>query len=206
MERVSTDEMAIRPTHQSEVSMEGIFMKQTVGFIILAFLVFSGCDFSEVEETDNPEIVAASATSDDNGCGCKTIKGTVQSVVDFETFTAQGSIDGDLKGSILFTGDPTAVSPISGETYPPLNPETLTFTGQVEISTKKGTITTRSVGVFEAGPLGNGTQFDHIVSGTGDYADATGTLFFNVQSDESGANFFEEVSGQICMSKKVCSE
>jgi hypothetical protein len=41
------------------------------------------------------------------------------------------------------------------------------YTADLEITTKKGTLTTRSVGVFEGMPFGLGTQFDRVIGGTG---------------------------------------
>jgi hypothetical protein len=142
--------------------------------------------------------LAKTAAEDDEDCGCRDIEATLFSSADFNTFTAEGTIVGDLEGSISFTGDPNSVSQITSQTFPPLNPTTSSFTSQLEITTDEGAFTTRGVGVAEFGPFGVGVEFHHLIAGTGAFSEATGTLYFNVVADETGANFVEDVSGEIC--------
>jgi len=113
---------------------------------------------------------------------------TMQAVVaDFATFTTDGEIrSGLLKGSTKFTGDPLSLSPITGTNSPPVAPPTFSYTGNLEITTHDGTLTTRSVGVFEAIPLGVGTQFDRVIGGTGLFDGAKGFLADSV--GEGGAS------------------
>ena len=109
---------------------------------------------------------------------CEQIQATLTSTADLSTFTTTGTIRGDLKGTTQFTGDASSLTPISGLSSPPLNP-TFSYTGDLVITTKKGTLTTRSVGVFEFVPFGAGTQFDRVIAGTGKFQGATGLLYFN---------------------------
>ena len=172
-------------------------------FTVLAVALISGCDISAVEEAETP-IAAASASKNPDDCGCKNIKATLRTTADFETFTATGTVSGDLKGTIQFTGDASSLTPISSETFPPLNPSTLSFTSELDFITKKGTITTRGVGVSEIGPLGVGTELHQIIAGTERYENATGTFYLAVKADETGANFIEHLTGQICFDRRSC--
>jgi hypothetical protein len=63
------------------------------------------------------------------------------------------------------------------------------YTADLEITTKKGTLTTRSVGVFEGMPFGLGTQFDRVIGGTGP--------FFKFEAHKTGGTFVSGVSGKI---------
>ena len=90
---------------------------------------------------------------------CHKINTTITSVADFSTFTTQGEIkSGFLKGTTVFIGDAQSLTPITSEVSPPVVPSTFSYTGDLEITTKKGTLTTLGVGIFEAGPFGLGTS------------------------------------------------
>jgi hypothetical protein len=71
--------------------------------------------------------------------------------------------------------------------------------GILEITTRKGTLTTRGIGVFETAPSGIGVQFDRVLGGTGLFAGATGVLYYTFTADETGAAFTSVVSGEICV-------
>jgi len=71
------------------------------------------------------------------------------------------------------------------------------YTADLEINTKKGTLTTRSVGVFEGMPFGLGTQFDRVIGGTGIFEGAEGNLFLKFEAHETGGAFVSGVSGKI---------
>ena len=73
------------------------------------------------------------------------------------------------------------------------------YTGDLQITTPKGTLTTRSVGVFEGGPFGRGTQFDRVIAGTGLYSGASGFLYFNFEANDTGAAFTSSVVGEVCV-------
>ena len=130
---------------------------------------------------------------------CKDVSGTLTSTANFGNFTTQGTISGSLKGSTFFTGDASSLAPVTASSSPPLNP-TDAYTGDLAITTKKGVLKTRSVGVFELVPNGFGTEFDRVLGGhsTGKFSGATGHLYFNFQSDATGSVFTSTYTGQIC--------
>lgn len=131
---------------------------------------------------------------------CHKINTTQTAVADFLNFTTQGEVkSGFLKGTTLFTGDASSLTVIDGDVSPPLEEDTFSYTGDLQITTAKGVLTTRSVGVFEAIPFGRGTQFDGVIAGTGIFEEAAGHLYFNFVADETGAAFTSSVSGEICV-------
>jgi hypothetical protein len=131
---------------------------------------------------------------------CHSINTTQTAVADFENFTTTGEIkSGFLKGMTNFTGDPLSLTQITSAASPPVVPETFSYTGDLQITTPKGTLTTRSVGVFEGVPLGRGAQFDRVIAGTGLYSGATGFLYFNFEADDTGAAFTSTVNGEVCI-------
>jgi len=142
-------------------------------------------------------VAADSGHSPSDHEGCEDIEATIRSTADFDNFTTAGVIEGDLDGTTMLTGDVSSIAVVNGETLPPLR-STVSYTGQLEITTEDGVLTTRTVGVFEQGPNGVGTQFENIVSGTGEFGNASGYLFLNFIADETGANFTSAVTGVLC--------
>jgi hypothetical protein len=131
---------------------------------------------------------------------CHKINTTQTVVADFATFTTDGEIkSGFLKGTTKFTGDQSSLSPITSTNSPPVEPLTFSYTGNLEITTPGGTLTTRSVGVFEGIPFGVGTQFDRVIGGTGLFNGANGFLFFIFEADSTGGAFVSSVSGEVCV-------
>jgi hypothetical protein len=131
---------------------------------------------------------------------CHTIHATQTAVADFEAFTTAGGItSGLLKGTTRFIGDRASLTPISGTDSPPIKPLTSSYTGDLKITTRKGTLTTRSVGVFEGVPFGVGVQFDRVIEGTGVFEGAEGVLFFRFEADDTGAAFTSSVRGEVCL-------
>ena len=130
---------------------------------------------------------------------CEEVSGTLTSTANFVNFTTQGTISGSLEGSTFFTGDAHSLAPVTSSSSPPLNP-TDAYTGDLAITTKKGVLETRSVGVFELVPNGLGTEFDRVLSGhsTGKFSGATGHLFFKFRSDATGSAFTSTYTGEIC--------
>lgn len=180
----------------------GNIMKTIIYLTALILIpTLAGCDQEAALVTSPdtlPGVEAAKAADDEHDCGCTDIEATLFSVVDFATFTAEGTIVGDLEGAISFTGDPTSVTPVSGDNFPPLDPTTSAFTSRLVITTEAGTLTTRGVGIAEFSPPGVGAEFHRIIGGTGTFVGSTGTLYFNVEGDASGQRFTEAVTGQIC--------
>lgn len=125
---------------------------------------------------------------------CHQINTTQTSVID-ASFKAVGEFkSGLLKGTSTFEGDLDSVKQIPGPSV-----TTVSYAGILEITTDKGTLTTRGVGVFETGPFGIGVQFDRVIGGTGLFAGATGFLYYTFTGDASGAAFTSVVSGEICV-------
>lgn len=126
---------------------------------------------------------------------CHAINTTQTSVANFADFTTVGEFkSGILKGTSKFTGDQASVTLIPGPATP-----TVSYTGILEITTDKGTLTTRGVGVFETVPFGIGAQFDRVIGGTDRLAGATGFLYYTFKADGTGAAFTSVVSGEICV-------
>ena len=131
---------------------------------------------------------------------CHKINTTITSVANFTDFTTVGEVkSGFLKGTSMFAGDPASLTPITSASSPPLEPNTFSYTGDLTITTKDGTLTTRGVGLFEAVPFGIGTQFDHVIGGTGLFEGASGILLFSFEADETGAAFTSAMTGEICV-------
>lgn len=131
---------------------------------------------------------------------CKFIEARLTSVADLSTFTTRGRIRGDLNGTTEFIGDAASLMPIAGPASPPLNPS-FSYTGDLVITTRQGTLRTRSVGAFEFLPFGAGTQFDRVIGGTGKYRGATGLLFFNFIANGDLSGFTSSVRGELCLAE-----
>lgn len=103
-----------------------------------------------------------------------------------------GEVDGNhgLRGTTHFAAD-SAVS-----TSPSTSPDFLIYSGPFEYRTGRGTITARETGVTTRGPEGVVTAYQQIVSGTGDFAGATG--YFFVSGQKTGGTVDTFVNGEIC--------
>ena len=131
---------------------------------------------------------------------CHTIHTTQTAMADFATFTTAGEItSGLLKGTTKFTGDPASLTQITSAVFPPVEPLTSSYAGALEITTRKGTLTSRSVGMFEGVPFGVGVQFDRVIKGTGVFEGASGVLFFRFAADHTGGAFTSSVNGEVCI-------
>ena len=74
---------------------------------------------------------------------------------------------------------------------------TLSYTGDLEISDRHGTILLADVGLSD---MANGifTELSRVKSATGRYAGVTGKLFITGYASADGSGFTGEVSGKIC--------
>jgi hypothetical protein len=79
---------------------------------------------------------------------------------------------------------------------------TFSYTGDTVISAVGGTLTLRGSGVFERRPFGVGTLFSRVLSGTGAFTNASGSLYLNFSSDDKG-NLTGSVTGNICLPSPV---
>jgi len=158
-----------------------------IGFLVVGTMAVAG------------GMLARSAPAEADG-RCRTIHATQTAVADFAEFTTAGEItSGLLKGTSTFTGDQASLAQITGTDSPPITPLTSSYTGDLKITTRRGTLTTRSVGVFEGVPFGVGVQFDRVIEGTGAFEGAEGVLFFRFKADDTGAAFTSSVNGEVCL-------
>ena len=98
---------------------------------------------------------------------------------DCRTVTKDPLLKGDLAGHFVLTG------PAS-------------FAGDIIFTTKRGTLT-----IDAAGTLSSTGAFEtsgSVISGTGNFAGATGSLVIEGVQDPSGA-FTETIEGEICLSQ-----
>ena len=103
-----------------------------------------------------------------------------------------GEVDGNhgLRGVTHFAAD-SAVS-----TRPATSPNFLIYSGPFEYRTRRGNITVRETGVTTRGSEGVVTAYQEIVSGTGEFAGATGHFF--VSGHKTGGTVETFVNGEIC--------
>lgn len=143
----------------------------------------------------------------DDALKCKQVKATLTDIAPVTTncpspigacYTGVISGSGLLKGT--FFSSVTANAPSAGLTgVEP--PTTLSFSGERIITTSQGTLTLRTVGVQDTArgaPFGEVAELNRVVSGTGQFAGASGTLWLIVNpADDTPVT----VTGQICTTK-----
>ena len=102
-----------------------------------------------------------------------------------------GEVDGNhgLRGTTHFAADSARAGPATSPTF-------VSYSGPFEYRTGRGNITVRETGVTTSGPEGVVTAYQQIVSGTGDFADATG--YFFVSGHKTGGTIDTFVNGEIC--------
>jgi hypothetical protein len=145
-----------------------------------------------------------SVSSYAGGEDCYDLHGKIDSLVTATNCTSpvglctQGSISkGVLKGKTFYT-----VEQILGESQPdgPTAPPTLTYVGQFVITAHDGsTLTFRDLGLFDEAQGLDCSQCSQFV-GTGQFAGASGTLFFYGTGTAMG--FKENFSGKLCIPRK----
>lgn len=124
--------------------------------------------------------------------GCKAVKANQRVALTGPTTTA-GVITGNglLKGTtaFAFTTGPT----------PTAEPGVSFYAGDLTITTDRGVLTTRDVGLFDTA-RGVFTDVGRVTGGTGVFAGATGTLFFNGTTAD-GATFAVALAGELCLAR-----
>jgi len=110
-------------------------------------------------------------------------------------FCAAGTVEGNrgLNGTTYFVLDGVGTAPV---TAPGFN----VTTGLLTYTTEEGTLTVRETGMGKlTGNPSNGvlTSLQEIVSGTGKFAGATGTLY-NAAVDINGV-FYSDITGTLCL-------
>ena len=134
---------------------------------------------------------SASATDDPEKCAAVNSPITASFFVDgctspFGLCTAGVIPSGLLTGTTLFT----VLTLQPGET-----PDILLYTGELVISTFYGDVVIQDQGALSQVD-GTFFEFDEVVSGTGKFTNANGTLFS--QGVNTGTGFDSTISGQIC--------
>ena len=135
--------------------------------------------------------LSARASDDSQTCAAVNAPITASFFVDgctspFGVCTAGVIPSGLLTGTTLFT----VLTLQPGETQ-----EMLLYTGEFVISTFYGDVVIHDQGALSS-PDGTFFEFDEIVSGTGKFSNASGTLFS--QGVSTGTGFDSTISGQIC--------
>lgn len=143
-------------------------------------------------------LVLATTPALAGGDGCKKIHADLDEIQSSQgcnpglTSCFLGEVDGNhgLRGTTHFAAD-SAVS-----TSPSTSPNFLIYSGPFEYRTGRGNITVRETGVTTRGSEGVVTAYQQIVSGTGDFAGATGHFF--VSGHKTGGTVETFVNGEIC--------
>ncbi len=100
--------------------------------------------------------------------------------------------DGLLNGTTAFVADGLAVAAGMPVVVPP---STLSYSGHLTITTKKGTLTLIDTGIFDTA-AGRFSSLDEEAGGTGPFAGATARLFIY----GTGTSDFEsKVTGEVCL-------
>ncbi len=110
-------------------------------------------------------------------------------------FCAAGAVEGNLglKGTTYFVLDGVGTGPATGPGYSPTS-------GLLVYTTSEGTMTVRETGIgkFSGNPSnGYGAAIEDVISGTGRYLGATGSLHVR-QRDENNI-FYSKITGKLCL-------
>lgn len=112
------------------------------------------------------------------------------------TFCATGEIDGNhgLNGTTRFVLDSSAPAPATAPIV------SRSYSGIFEIVAADGTLTLRETGINTPRPAGGRmlSSVAPVINGTGRFAGATGTIFFNGINPTPGV-FQTDVSGELCL-------
>ena len=134
---------------------------------------------------------------------CKQINARLMTVaVDPLVFWCTSPIDfcaeGTIAGDGLIQGTTQAVV-LGLYAFPPaFEPATtLSFIGDRLIQTKQGDLVLRFMGAFDSA-RGEFSELSRVVSGTGKFAGATGTLYLTGYSQSNNTEFFGDATGVIC--------
>jgi hypothetical protein len=116
--------------------------------------------------------------------------------LDPEKFISIGRIIGGvLQGSTIWRGTGAIPHP---EVDTTAMAGALAYTGTLEITTERGTLTALNVGVFEPKSFGTVSGTHRIIAGTGIFEGATGDFFWYGQAtNEAGTTFVKSLKGEI---------
>ncbi len=170
------------------------------GFAIIA-LALGGCVASGDAGTDESSAASASTQAGHEGPRCRELRVIIRDAsapdgcASPNHFCAAGTVEGNLglHGTTYFVLD--------GVVAPPANaPGFNMTTGVLVYTVPSGTLTVRETGVGHlVGAPSNGplTSIEEVVSGTGRYDGATGTLWNNAVDTDS--QFTSHIHGQLCL-------
>ena len=135
---------------------------------------------------------------------------------DEQCFTINGGIvEGRLTSPTTTAGTLRGAGPFNGSTalaieafaasagLPGVPAETLSYAGTFEITTNRGDLTLRDVGVFDSDIPTDGefASRGRVTDGTGRWEGATGVLFFWGDTEPDGT-FTAEANGTVCIPKE----
>jgi len=134
---------------------------------------------------------------------CRPIRGTINSVYTKQNCTSPIGLCtvGTITGSGLLDGNTTfvalAAAPSAGmpAVEPPAN---LSYSGQLTIVARQGTLVTADLGVLDAAHLAF-TEMERPISGTGVFANPGNSVFFiSGAIVDNGQGFQGDLSGTVC--------
>ena len=102
---------------------------------------------------------------------------------------------GILRGTTRFTA--LALGPAAGEP-----PTTLSYSGELVVTTKHGSITFSDAGIFDTDPSVSAfSELDRVVAGLGSgrFLGASGLLFIAGTASAGGAAFEGDIRGEVCI-------
>jgi hypothetical protein len=110
-------------------------------------------------------------------------------------FCAAGAVEGNrgLNGTTYFVLDGVGTGPATGPGYSPTS-------GILVYTTPEGTLTVRETGIgkFSGNPSnGYGVGIEDVISGTGRFLGATGSL--QVRQRDDNNIFYSKITGKLCM-------
>ncbi len=120
---------------------------------------------------------------------------------------AQGNLSVGNNGNGTTSGTITQGGRLNGTTQamftsnftPTPDPNTVSFTDDLTLTTKRGVLKTHNVGIFDlaAGLFSAINRIDPNTS-TGGFAGTTGVLYINGKTTDGGATFQAEITGEFC--------
>ena len=139
----------------------------------------------------------AIATETTDAAGARVaIDARYEAELDPQKFMSIGRISGGiLAGSTVWRGVGAVPHPQVDATA---MAGALAYTGTLEITTERGTLTALNVGVFEPKPFGTVSGTHRIVGGTGIFEGASGDLFwYGRATNAAGTTFIKSLKGEI---------
>lgn len=147
-------------------------------------------------------VTAASPNKAEAQASCQPVQGHLVATITTENCTSpvllctKGTITGagPLNGATTFTT--LALAPSAG-LAPVVPPTTVSYTGDLTVTTRHGSMVLRDVGLADfVGAVF--TEFDGITSGAGSFSGASGKWFISGGITGGGTGFDAEISGTLC--------